>query len=67
MYELEAIGAASIFRLIRKATVLARMFRTFGLELSVRRTPWEGSEKLITEAEILKLQEIGQFLDDHVK
>jgi hypothetical protein len=33
----------------------------------VRRTPHDGSERLITQAELLKLQENGQFPDESEK
>jgi hypothetical protein len=41
----------------------------FRLEVSERRTPIDGShsERLITEGELLKMEENGQFLDESVK
>ena len=33
----------------------------------MRRTPHDGSERLISESELMKMKEIGQFPDESVK
>ncbi len=63
MCDLEAIGAPSIFRLIRKGAAFARMFPT--LDLSCEENA--GGESLIAQAELLKPQESGQFPDEPAK
>ena len=63
--DLEAIGAPSIFSIIRSAAASARMWPTLLLSCE-ENTAWR-SERLITLAELLKLQEIGQFPDESVK
>ena len=65
MCDLEAIGAPSIFKTIRSAAALGRMLPTLDLscEENAARRKW----KLVSLAELLKLQESGQFPDELVK
>ena len=67
MCDLEAIGAPSIFKLMRSAAALARVCPTS--DLSFRRTPRgeNGSAGWIVQAELLKLQKRGQFPDEPAK
>ena len=58
----------SIFEVIRKAASLAWMLPHFDLRL--RRTPHGGSgtdHGSVAQAELLKLQQNGQFADETVK
>ena len=56
VYDLEVIGAPSIFKFTRKTAALSRMFPT--LDLICEENTERRRERLITE-ELLKLQEIG--------
>ncbi len=64
---LEVIGVPSRLRLTRKTTSLVRVLST---SISARRTSCDGSGRvhcLITQIELLKMQKIGQFVDDPVR
>ena len=66
MCDLEAIGAPSMLRLIRSAAALARMWPTLDLSCEENAVCGE-SGGWFALAELLKLQESGQFPDEPVK
>ena len=65
MCDLDAVGAPSILRLIRSVASLERMLPILDLscEENAARRKW----KLVSLAELLKLQESGQFPDEPAK
>jgi hypothetical protein len=64
--DLETIGSPSIFKLIRKVSVLSRMFPTLVLNCEScggrGRIHWK-----VPQCELLKLKQKGQFPDEFVK
>ena len=64
----EAIGAPSIFKVIRKVDSLARILTTFDLSCEENRHRGSGTgHGRIAQAELLNLQKSGQFPDEPVR
>ena len=68
VWDLDAIGAPSRLRLIRKTAALERIFSTLDLSIEEKESGGSGRiHDLIALTELLKLQKSGQFPDEPVR